>query len=429
MKKFWNLLQDNLQKLSDFCSKNITLNIISSAFMMILPFMIVGSVFSLLQGFNIQAWQALITSNGMHDLFGVPVQFTTNFISIYITFCVGYQFAQKHGLKKQNLNIALTSILSFFLITPYVAGVGYAPGNIPTTYLGSQGMFMAIIVAFMTGGIFKFSIDKNLVITLPEQVPPTISKQFSALIPSFLVVFFFLAIRFAFGLTSYGDAQTALYTIMRGPLMALSSNIWGLYVLQILAMLFWFFGIHGGAVVVPIIMLLFTSLQLENLAAYAAGNPLPNMITGNSIVLGNGSFPLVLCMFLFAKSKSNKSITRVGLIPALFGVDEPSYFGYPMILNPLFFIPWVILTPTLLVWGTYLLQVLHILPYASGASAGNFMPFFVTNFVSYGWVGVIVGCIYLVLGVLIYYPFVKSYDKMQLQKEAEREQHQDTSIA
>ena len=86
-------------------------------------------------------------------------------------------------------------------------------------------------------------------------------------------------------------------------------------------------------------MLLFTQVQMENLAAYQAGSAFPHMVTGAILSYGSGSFPLIIAMLIFAKSKANRSITKLAAIPSFFGVDEPSYFGVPMILNPIFFLP------------------------------------------------------------------------------------------
>ena len=123
-------------------------------------------------------------------------------------------------------------------------------------------------------------------------------------------------------------------------------------------------------------------------------------------------------MLLTAKSTANKTITKIGALPSFFGVDEPMYFGLPMILNPIFFVPWVLIVPTIAVWGTCLLQNLGLLGAATGASAGSFVPFFVTNMVSFGVPGVIWGCVFMVIEVLIYLPFAKAYD-MQMQKQEE----------
>lgn len=184
----------------------------------------------------------------------------------------------------------------------------------------------------------------------------------------------------------------------------------------------WFFGIHGGMTVMPVMMLLFTVAQNENLAAYQAGADLPNMVTGGYLSFSSGSLPLVIAALLFAKSVSNKEISKLAFVPSLFGVDEPAYFGLPMILNPIFFVPWVIIVPSIAVWFTYALQCFGLLGYATGASAGSFVPFFVTDIVSYGIPGVIWGTLMFIVDVIVYIPFLKAYDKQQLEAEKQQEE-------
>ena len=254
---------------------------------------------------------------------------------------------------------------------------------------------------------------------MPDSVPPMIAKQFSAIIPSLFATIFFAIVRMLFALTPIGNMQAAIYTVVSAPLMGLGANYFGLWILFMVLYAMWFFGIHGGMTCGPIMMLLFTQLQMENLAAYQAGQALPHMMTGTMISFGSGSLPLVIAILLTCKSSSSKTITKIGALPSLFGVDEPMYFGLPMILNPIFFLPWVILVPSVAVLGTCLLQNLGLLGAATGASAGGFVPFFVTNMVSFGISGVIWGCVFMVVDVLIYIPFARAYDKQLLKQEAE----------
>lgn len=417
-----------LTKVSNVFAQSVFLNIVSASFMMIMPITIIGSFASLFKGMDVGGYQAWIKANGLYNLLGAVYQFSVGLLGLYIVFCIGYQYAQKNGLKKQATTIGLVSLMCFLIITPYTAAAdAYSAATLTTTWLGSSGMFMAIITGFLVGWIFKLCMKHHIEITLPKQVPPTIARQFSALIPGFFAVILFMIINGIFTLTPVGNAQDALYSIIRIPLSAVSSSLIGEFILVVFLYLLWFFGIHGGLAVMPIMMLLFTNLQLENLAAYQAGQALPNWITGSYLTVGSGSICMVIAMLIWGKSKSNRSIAKLAVIPAFFGVDEPAYFGMPMIMNPIFFFPWVLITPALTVFGTYLLQAAGLLPYATGASAGTFVPFFVGNLVSYGWKGIVWGCIFFALDILIYLPFVKVYDNQMLAKEAAEEKTADSS--
>ncbi len=416
MQKF----RDALVNFSAKMANNRVLQTIQQAFMMMMPVTMIGSFASLFKGLSFGGYQNFLQSTGLYGVLGAIYQFSIGLLALYVVFLVGYVFAQKFDVKGSGISIGLTALMCFLIVTPYTEAPNTVePASIPTTYLGASGMFAALIIAFITGFVFKFCADKHIEIKMPDSVPPMIAKQFSAIIPALFATILFAVVRMLFALTPVGNMQTAIYTVVSAPLMGLGANYFGLWILFMVLYGMWFFGIHGGMTCGPIMMLLFTQLQMENLAAYQAGQALPHLMTGTVVSFGAGSLPLVIAILLTCKSSSSKTITKIGALPSLFGVDEPMYFGIPMILNPVFFLPWVILVPSVAVWGTCLLQNLGLLGAATGASAGGFVPFFVTNMVSFGISGVIWGCVFMVVEVLIYIPFARAYDKQMLKQEAE----------
>lgn len=417
MEKF----EAGLRKISDKFSQSKILGVISGAFAMIMPMTIVGSVASLAKGVSIGGYQEWLQSSPLYNILGTVFTFTTGVLALYLVFCIGYNYAQKSKLKKQSIAIGLTSILAFLIITPYVPAAQGSGDMLPLNWTGAPGLFMAIVVGIVTGYVFKICLERHIEITLPESVPPTIAKQFSALIPIFIVTVIFSLISYVFSLTPFGDVQNAFYSLISIPLKMVSANVFGLFFLWMFMYLLWFFGIHGGMVVGPLFSILFMELGMANLAAYQAGEAMPHLFIGVGISLGSGSFALLLSILLFAKSKSAKSIAKLAVIPSFFGVDEPAYFGLPMIMNPIFFIPWVIIGPFITSFGTYFLELIGILGYPTGAATGPFIPFPLKNMALFGVRGFIVGLILLALYVLIWFPFVKVFDKKCLETEKMQE--------
>lgn len=421
MKNMVEKLSFVLTKISESFAKNTALNIISSSFMMILPVVLVGSISALLKGIDFGGYQTWLTGSGIqfYNILDTIYQFTVGYIALYIVFCIGYQFSNRYGLSNQSIAIGLFCIISFLIITPYTPAdvKTFAPAMLPFTWLGASGMFMAIIVGFMVGLIFKFCLKHNIRVKLPDSVPPAVSNQFSALIPGMFVIIIFALVNYIFALTPFLNAQDAIYSIIKIPLGYVSASIFGYFILIMFMYLLWFFGIHGGMTVGPIIMMVFMQLQMENLAAYQAHQQLPHLVIGTHITVGTGSLALLVAALIVCKSKTNQSISKLAIIPAFFGVDEPAYFGIPMILNPVFFLPWVVLIPALQVFGTYLLQIMKLVPYCNGMQMVGNTPFFIMNFFTYGWQGCIAGFVFFILAVLIYIPFVKIYDKQCLAKE------------
>lgn len=180
---------------------------------------------------TIRRW---LQSTPLYDLPGNIYLFTTGMLALYLVFCSGYQYAQKSGQKKQALAIGLTSLLAFFIVTPYTqAGEASSVAQIPVQWLGAQGLFMALVVGVLTGFIFKFCLEHHVEIKLPEQVPPTIARQFSALLPILFVCVFLSLIKCIFSLTPYGDVQNAFYTLLSIPLKAIRASVFGLFFLWV----------------------------------------------------------------------------------------------------------------------------------------------------------------------------------------------------
>jgi PTS system cellobiose-specific IIC component len=388
--------------------------------MLLMPITMLGGFAALFKGIGIDAYQGFITSIGIADILGTIYQWTIGMFGVYIAFLVAYQFAKTYKCSRSDMAVGLTSLVCFLIVTPFVTPEEpYAPSMLPTNWLGSSGMFTAIIVAFAVGLIFMLCDKYNIVIKLPEQVPPMVSAQFTSIIPGAIAMILFGILNAVFAGTSLGSFHQLIYTIVSAPLSALGSNVFGFWILMVVLYGLWFCGIHGGMTVGPVIMMLFMQLQIENMGAYQAGQPLPHMFAGDALSFGSGSIPMIIAALIFSKSESAKSISRLGFLPAVFGVDEPVYFGMPMILNPIFFIPWVLIAPTVSVFGTHILKLVGLLGYSNstgGQNAAN-LPFFVGNTMNYGIGGLIWGCVLFAIIVLAYAPFVKAYDKQMLEQE------------
>lgn len=399
-------------------AQNKILGTIQHAFMLLMPITMIGGFAALFKGISIVSYQNFIMTVGIYDILNNIYQWTIGMLGLYLSFLVAYAYANRKGTFKSEIAIGLTSLVCFLILTPYtLPDTPYGSANLPTNWLGSSGMFSAIITGFIVGGIFNLCQKYHLEIKLPEQVPPFVAAQFSSLIPVVISALFFGLVNLIFIRTPFGCFHQLVYSILSKPLQV-SNNVFGGWILMICLYGLWFLGIHGGMTVGPVIMILFMQFQMENLAAYQAGLPIPHIYVGDALSYGTGSLPLLVAIMIFAKSKQNRSIGKLAIIPSFFGIDEPAYFGLPMILNPIFFIPWVIISPTVSIFGTYILKLIGLLPYANGTggNAAN-LPFFVGNLMQYGIWGLIWGIVFFVIIVICYIPFVKAYDKQKLAEE------------
>ena len=198
----------------------------------------------------------------------------------------------------------------------------------------------------MVGIVYKFFVSRNITIKLPDQVPPNISQTFKDLIPFSVSISIFwlfdLIFRSAFG---FCFAQGVIQVFQ--PLFSAADSYVGLAIIYGAMSLFWFVGVHGPSIVEPAISAALVANMSANLTAYQAGEQATHVLSLSSqyfvVCLGGTGATLVICfMFAFlAKSKEMKAIGRASMIPTLFNVNEPFLFGAPMVLNPIFFVPFV----------------------------------------------------------------------------------------
>lgn len=423
MNKFMNFLNEKLVPVAGKVAANKWLSSISTGFSLVLPALIIGAIFSLLSGLQLGPYQDFITSTGIAKFLAIPPKVTTDLLSLYAVFGIAYAFTMKNGLPNDGHVAGFLGLISFFIITPItVVGEGFAAVSmLPFSWLGSAGLFMAIIVGLLTGWLYCFVVKRNFTIKMPDGVPPTISKSFSALIPGFIIAIFFLCMNAFFTIVVGTDPHDWLYALIKSPLAALSGSIWTYLFITFLSTFLWFFGLHGGMITMPFSMMLFTQAAVENQNAFLAGKDLPNVITSTSMyitMLGGigATLSLSLLMTFFAKSARYKMLGKLSLAPGLCGINEPVMFGFPMILNPIMALPFFLVP---LVDGVILYAVTNfgLLSAPRLASMAMGTPVFLDSFMLVGFAGIVLQIVLIIINGLIYFPFFKIEDNLALREE------------
>lgn len=404
MKKF----QEWLTKISDAMLNCKPLMILQGAFQMILPFTIIGAIGSLINGLPFEAYQDFIAKIGLKSVLSLPYDCTFGYFSLYLAFAVGYQYMTKKGMKKNAIISGLMSIFSLLIVTPTEQFA---------TYIGTVGTFGAMIVAYLTASSMHFIYNRNWTIKMPAGVPQGVANSFMALVPGFIIAAVMVLIRFIFALTPWGDLQSALFTLVRAPLMAIGCNVFGEVMFYLVSVILWFFGVHGGMATAPIYMALFINNQAENLAAFQANQTPPNMVVGLGI--NYSILAVVLSILIFSKNKGARSIAKISFLPALFEIQEPVSFGLPIIMNPIFFIPYIICGTTPIL-GTRLLQMAGFLGNSNCIAQNQAVLSVVSSFLNYGWKGIVVSIVFTIIAIFIFAPFVRMNDA-RLAKEAAKE--------
>ncbi|CYU48234.1 lactose-specific PTS transporter subunit EIIC [Streptococcus suis] len=315
------------------------------------------------------------------------------------------------------ISTMIASISGFLLLASDGIEGGFANG-----YMGTKGLLTAFLAAFITVNIYKVCVKNNVTIRMPDEVPPNVSQAFKDVIPYALSIFVLYGIDLLtrqFLGTNVAEAILKLFE----PLFTAADGYVGITIIFGAYALFWFVGIHGPSIVEPAIAAITYANIETNFQLLQAGQHADKILTSGTQMFivtmgGTGATLVVPFMFMWlTKSKRNKAIGRASVVPTFFGVNEPILFGAPLVLNPVFFVPFI-LAPIANVWiFKFFVDTLKMnsfsvnLPWTTPGPLGIIMG---TNFAPLAFA---LAVLLVVVDVLIYYPFLKVYDKQILAEE------------
>ncbi|OOM77232.1 lichenan permease IIC component [Clostridium puniceum] len=444
-------LQEKVIPKANQIASNKYLKAVSDGFMTIMPVIIVGAIFSLLNSLSIAPYQAFITNIGLKSILAIPNMVTNDMLAVYAVFFIAYSLAKQFD--KDPGVAGMISLFTFLSITPISntsgiinnfvkankitlpEGVKVPAANVFTfDYLGAKGLFVAIIVALVSTVIYNKLIDGGLAIKMPNGVPPTITKSFLGLVPGFAIIMLFMILNKVVTLLpiqGIDGIHTLIYTLIQKPLEAfIGNNIFSFLFAILLAQILWFFGVHGvSAVILPIFYPLWTSLTAANIEAMNAGvslYELPNIINRSFFsvyaLCGGSGATLGLCIYMALKAKSQqyKTLGRLAVLSNFCGINEPIVFATPMVLNPYMAIPWIC-TPLLASILGYILTYINVVPRLTTiVPLGT--PVLMSGFLAGGvdgWRVALVQILIIVVSALIYLPFFNIIDKKSYMNELE----------
>lgn len=352
------------------------------------------------------------------DLFGKVNTMTLGSLALYIVILLTYHLIIKLDEKEDPISAAIISLLSFLIITPTGILTDESVG-VPTTWLGAQGVFSAIIVSFIVAKLYLGIKHRGWTIKMPEGVPPMVTRTFEALIPTIIIGILFILISYAFSITSFGSMHQFVFSVIQEPLKGVGGSIWVMIGLSLLQQVLWFFGIHGTNVIMPIVTPLWLAMDIENLNAIQAGLTPPNIVGlafFNIITWSGLGLGLVLLM-LMAKSKQYREVGRVAIVPAFFGITEPVIFGTPLVLNFDLAFPFIT-NNTIALSLAYILTKMGIVARFTGVQAIFGLPVGFHAAVQ-GSISIIILQLFiqLVLSPLLWYPWFKRLDRRTYQEE------------
>lgn len=423
MEKLISIIEKTLVPVANKLSQNKYLNAISGGCMSTLGIIMLGAVFTILTNISWQPYTDLLAKTGLGQLFTGVQNVTTNLLAVYMAFAVGYRGATVFGNKKYTLTSGFLSLFAYMLLIPLdsttLADSGISFFN--TAYLGTKGVFVALLAGLVVSRLLALITEKNIVIKLPDSVPEMVSESLSSLLAGVIITIVFLVLRALFAMTAYGNATDCIYTIIQTPLQSLTGNLPAFIIIILIAQLLWFFGIHGSMTVLPILFPIWLSYIGDNTAAMAAGKAIPHVLNIGLWDLANlggsgATIGLVILMFFKAKSEQYKSFGKLTLPCGIFSVNEPVIFGLPVILNPIMLIPFI-LCPIVLVCLGYALIQFGIVTAPIGILGLGSMPPLISGIMQGSLSWGIFQLVAVVISIIIYYPFFKTLDNKALMNE------------
>lgn len=392
---------------------------IRDAFIGIMPVTMAGSIAVLLNvffrdlpgtwGFDsfVEMMQPIISING-NVWWG-----TIAILSLAFVFALGYNLAKSYDVNPLGGGIvAFASLIATIpSSTPAIGSGGYIPGS----YINAAGLFTALIVGLISTMIFVKLMNTKLTIKLPDSVPPAVSKAFMAIIPGTIAIYFAAIVAFLCTTFAGMPLNDLVSKYIQTPFLALSQGYISVVVITIAVSVLWFFGLHGTNVLAPILDGTYVTALGENLIAFQQGTlpaDLPYIWTRGSFdafawLGGAGcTIGLVIAILLVGKLKGQRAVAKISAPMSVFNINEPVMFGVPIVLNPIYFIPFVIIPPILVTIAFFatsmglippvFLQIPWIMPpviYAYLATGGSLM-------------AGLVALVNLIIGIVIWSAFV-----------------------
>ena len=416
-KNFTEKIADAIMPVAEKMQSFDFVGALSQTMQVILPIIIIGSFACLFAFVDIGPWQAFLGKYPAVQFVCMKIQsLTLSLFALYVLILLPYMYATRLNMKEAVATIPI-AIASFLLLTPTELYT-----SVPAEWLGHKGLISAILISYISVRVTKLCIDKNIRIKMPAGVPKFVEDGFAVLVPGTILIVLCAIIGQVFAGTSLGTFHQLIYVILQVPFSKVGLSMLGQALTETAVALVMFCGIHANTVA-GLVQPLRLAANLENLAAWQAGLPLPNIVTEtftNLSMIGAGGNCLIatLSVLFFSRSNRYKSIGKIALVPGIFGIGEPILFGLPIMLNPLFFIPFIVVNFFNQIF-VYLIIAVGLVGRPTGVVTSWTIPPFINVMLSNSTPvrAVIAQLVVIIIDLAIWYPFVRAADKLAVKEE------------
>ena len=411
MDKLQRWLQKWLMPVAEMLERQRHLQAVKDGIVGIVPVIIIGSFCLVPTGIgNMLGGGVLQWVNAHNSVITLPTYFTTNIMSLYAALFIANSLAKSYDIKNVLVHLILSVTIS-------------EEGGWVVSYLGAEGLFVAIISGLLVVEVMRLCTKYHLTIKMPESVPPMVADSFSALVP--LVIDVAAAVAVASICMAAGSTvfPQVIMNIL-APAITSMDSLPAVMLIIFITQLLWVFGLHGAAITSSVWAPFAIANASANAAAVAAGQTPAHVFTfgfyyGFLQVSGSGMTLGLVILMMLSKAKSLRAIGRIGVIPSLFGVNEPIIFGVPLIMNPFLMVPFVF-GPVIVAGLNYLAMSTGLVGLPLWESPGFLPPGFQAFLLTLDWKAAVMAVLNVVIMTLFYFPFFKMMEADELKKEQVR---------
>ncbi len=415
---------DKLKPAFEAIAANKYVSAVRDGFIACMPIIIFSSIFMMI-AYVPNAWGFYWPTNVTNTLL-IAYNYSMGLLALFVAGTTAKSLTDSKNLdlpKTNQINpiaVIIAAEISFIILSilPLKTGADL-------TYLGTQGLICAYIVGLIVPNIYYICIKNNVTIKLPPQVPGNISQSFKDLIPMGFAITLFWGFGSLFKMATGTNLPRWIIQVL-SPLFRASDSYLGLAIIAGAMAFFWFCGVQGPSIVQPAVVPIMIANTAANLQQYQAGVHASHVLAMNTMDYvmnfgGTGStFIIAYVMILMARSEQLKAVGKAAIVPASFSVNEPVLFGLPIIMNPIFFIPFLITPMVNVCLFKFFVSVLkmnsfmYTMPWTVPGPIGIVIS---SGFAPLSFVYVL---LILVLDVLIFFPFFRTYDNQLLAEEQKK---------
>lgn len=437
---FTDWMEEHFVPVAAKIGSNKFLVAIRDAFVAIMPITMTGAIATLLNVFFRDLpnsyWPDLHIAENMSWLISINGNVwwaTLAMLSLAFVFALGYQVAKT--FKTDALAGGLVAFASYIAVTPQVATIAEAGPNgadavgwgfLNYNYLDAKGLFIALIIGLISSIIYsKLMNNKKMTIKMPDSVPPAVSRAFASIIPGIIAIYVCGIAAWATSEMTGGLAiGDVVLKYVQMPFLGLSQGLGAVLIIVLAVQLLWFFGLHGTNVLGAVLDGTYLTALTMNDSLYQAGQPMEYLWTRGTfdafVWMGGAgcTIAFVIAILIFSKRADSRAVAKMSAPMAVFNIDEPVVFGMPVVLNPIYFIPWL-LVPCVLTIVSYLVIAAGWVPYVHVVVPWVVPPILYAFLATGGSIAAaILALVNLVIAVAIWSVFVIMANRVQTEEEA-----------